>query len=165
MTNEPQTYPTQEKRATYVFFFTVIGISIVLIVYIWLQPWAYKATSDRLGIAGLPTIYLAIAGIASLLQILVESKNKNRDKQQMTEEQTCPFWPVAVLSAVVLVSAVGIWRTDPVITCSLLVLILMLIAGIRDWRLLSGLSLGTGLMLYLLFIRVLGVFFPSTWLQ
>jgi len=71
---------------------------------------------------------------------------------------------MVLLTAVILLAAQVIWLVDPVVMCALLVLLLMRVARISDWRLLSGATIGTLVLLYVLFVRVLGVYFPTVWL-
>jgi len=170
MTNDaPQTTRSGTKRPVLVFCSSVILLVVGLIAYIWTQPWAYRQTSDSLGMAALPTIYLAIAGLASVARLLVELRSKAAPVQQNGStdavQGNCPVWPVVLLVVLILAGTAVIWRVDPIVMCSGMVLILMLVAGIRDWRLLAGVTFGNLVLLYLLFVRLVGIYFPTSWLQ
>jgi len=68
--------------------------------------------------------------------------------------------PMILLSGGVLVGTLGLWRFDAIISCSALVLLLLFTGRVRDWRLLAGIPIGVGLVIYFLFVRLLGVYFP-----
>jgi hypothetical protein len=78
-----------------------------------------------------------------------------------TEEFTLSFRPVLLLVGVVLLAALGLWRIDPIVNFSVLVLVLLLAEGVRDWRLLVGMPILTATTIYVLFILILNVYFPN----
>ncbi len=149
-------------RAEDVFYFSVATASIGILVYTWLQPWAYLRTMDGLSLAAFPTVFIALLLIASISGLIFKKRQKESSKQP-TKEERFLFWPVMWLSGGVVAGTFGLWNLDPVITSGALVLLLLLVAAIRDWRLLVGLPIGMGLLIYILFIRVLGVYFPHGW--
>ncbi|MFC2033476.1 tripartite tricarboxylate transporter TctB family protein [Chloroflexota bacterium] len=154
-----------KDRTELFFYITTAAVSLGLIIYAWSQPWAHKRAGDGLLISAFPIIFAAIILLVSIIGVLafVINSHKGIQKQPMKEEFY--FWPVLLLTASVFAGAIGIWRFDGVITCSVVVLYVLLIGGVRDWRLLSGLPLGMGVMIYILFVRIVGVYFPHGWLR
>lgn len=142
----------------------MILISAGLIAYIWLQPWAYSKTGDKLGMAIFPTAYAIIILLASVSQILVTMRHKGSSEHPI-EEEPIPLWPVVLLCGAVLIATLGYWYFDAVVSSGAVVLLLLLVGGVRDWRVLSGLTIGTALLLYFLFVRVCGVYFPCGWFR
>lgn len=152
-----------EERAERIWYASVAGLAVGLMVYMWAQPFAHMRTSDKLGMATFPTIVLAVLLLASVLGVFRKTRKEHTKpaKEAMpTEEAEIRLLPVVSLCGASLVATFGLWRFDPLISCSGLVLLLLLIERVRDWRLLVGLPIGTGVMIYFLFIRLLGVFFP-----
>ena len=154
----------KRDRAEDVFYLSVATVSIGLLVYIWLQPWAYLPTVGRLGMAVFPTAFMAILLIASIIGVIFRKSQKERLKRPTAEERF-RFWPVCLLGVATVGSAYGLTHIDPTITSGVFVLLLLLGGGIRDWRLLAGLPIGTGLLIYILFIRVISTYFPNVWLR
>ena len=154
----------KRDRAEDVFYLSVATISVGLVVYIWLQPWAYLATSDGLRMSFLPTVFISLLLIASISGILSRKRQKESLKQPAKEERFL-FWPVALLVGAGVASAYGLSNFDPTIISGAFVLLLLLSGGIRDWRLLVGLPIGMGLLIYILFIRVVGTYFPYVWFR
>ena len=153
-----------EKRghAEVVFYLSMVAISIGLFVYVWLQPWAYRQTMDGLGMAIFPTVFIAIVVIASIGGVLLE-KRHGESLKQSTKEERFLLWPVSFISIAAVASTYGFRHIDPTITSGAFVLILLLGVGVRDWRLLAGLPIGTGLLIYVLFVRVMGTYFRNVW--
>jgi len=148
-----------EDRGEYIFYLSVAMVSVGLLGYTWTQPFAYLRTTDKVGVAFFPTIFVAILLITSTMGALFKKRQKESSKPP-TEEALLPFWPMILLSGGVLVGTLGFWRFDAIISCSALVLLLLFTERVRDWRLLAGITIGVGLIIYFLFIRVLGVYFP-----
>lgn len=149
----------KRDRAEDIFFFTLAIASIGILVYIWLQPWAYVQTGGALGIAIFPTAFITVLLITSVVALFRQKEGSKRP----SEGERVSFWPVFLLSGGIIAGTFGLWNFDPTISSGALVLFLLLVAGIRDWRLLAGLPIGMGLLIYILFIRVLGVYFPAKW--
>ncbi|MFC2008592.1 tripartite tricarboxylate transporter TctB family protein [Chloroflexota bacterium] len=162
-----QTVPdSREKydRAESVSYVVLIAVSIGLVAYIWLQPWAYFHTADGVSLALFPTVFAVILCVASIIGAV--RKAMHRDNSSLSiEDFDLSMRPVVLLTGIVLVSAFGLWRIDPVFNFTALVLVVLLVEGVRDWRLLVGMSVLTGATIYVLFILILNVYFPNVWLS
>ena len=154
----------RRSRGEYIFYFTAALLSGGLLVYAWRQPWAYMRTGDGLSLATFPTIFAATIFVVSTTGALLEMRQKEGSKLP-TKEGPFLFWPVILLSGLAVAGTFGFWNFDAVITSTALVLLLLLAGGVRDWRLLVGMSIGMGLLIYILFIWVLGVYFPHGWFR
>ena len=154
----------KKGRTEYVFYISATLISIALIVYLWSQPWAYTKTGDGLSMAAFPTVFAAGLLIASMTGAILKGRQEEHSQPSPKEEPPL-LWPVILLGGGVIASTLGLWYFDAVISSSLLVFFLLFAGRVRDWRLLAGISVGTGLLLYVLFILVLGVYFPRGWLR
>ncbi len=152
-----------EERAERIWFASVAGLALGLMVYVRTQPFAHMRTTDKLGMATFPTIVLAVLLLASVLglfQKTTEERTKQSKEALPTEEAEIRLLPVVSLIGASLLATFGLWRFDPIISCSGLVLLLLLIERVRDWRLLVCLSIGTGGVIYVLFVWLLNVYFP-----
>lgn len=152
-----------KARVERIFYAVTALLSAAAIVYAWRQPWAHIQTGDGLSMAAFPT---AFAG-ALLVAAVVAALRRARGHEAGPADAGAP---ALVRSAVLLgggsvLSALGLWYFDAVLSSALLVLLLMLAGRVRDWRVLAGISVGTGVVVYLLFILALGVYFPRGWLQ
>lgn len=164
MAEEMRVGSEKKSCAEYVFYISAALISIAVIVYLWFQPWAYTKTGDGLSMAAFPTFFAAGVLIACMTAAILKGRQKAHSPPPPKEEPPL-LWPVILLGGGVIASTLGLWYFDAVISSSLLVLVLLFAGRVRDWRLLAGISVGTGLIIYLLFILVLGVYFPHGWFK
>ena len=152
-----------EERAERIWYAIVAGLAVGLLVYVRTQPFAHMRTTDKLGMATFPTIVLAVLLLASVLGLFRKTREEHTKppKEEIpTEEAGIRFLPVVALVGASLLATFGLWRFDPINSCSGLVLVLLIIERVRDWRLLVCLPIGTGGVIYVLFIGVLDVYFP-----
>lgn len=155
----------KRSRRECVFYVSAALMSMGVLVYLWTRDWAYRYTGDGLSMAAFPTIFAAGLLIACIVGLVTGKgrKESSASPPPSSDDVSSSLWPSVLLSGSVIVSTVGIWYFDAVVTCTLLVLFLLLVGRVRDWRVLGGVSLGTGLLIYVLFVLVLGVFFPHGW--
>ena len=165
MVKQPTENSGEDKgRAEYIFYFSATLLSAGLIVYMWLQSWAYMRTGDGLSLAAFPTFFAAFIFITSITGAVFKRRQKDGSKLP-TREERLPLWPVVLLTGGVLASTFGLWNFDAIITSILLVLILLLAGKVRDWRLLTAIPVGMGALVYILFVLTLGVYFPHGWFR
>jgi len=150
-------------RAERVFYAVTALLSTAAIVYAWRQPWAHIRTGDGLSMAAFPTVF---AGALLVAAVAAAARGARGHQPAPAAEEA----PALVRSGILLgggsvLSGLGLWYFDPVLSSALLVLVLMLAGRVRDWRVLAAITAGTGLVVYLLFILALGVYFPQGWLQ
>jgi hypothetical protein len=153
----------KKGRAEFAFYVAVALLSIVAIVYTWRQQWAHTRTGDGLSMAAFPMAFAA----ALLVTAVVAALRRGRPAEPGPAEEDAPalMRSAAVLGGGSVLSAAGIWYFDAVLTSALLVLVLLVAGRVRDWRVLASISVGTGVVVYVLFILVLGVYFPRGWLR
>ena len=144
------------------FYLSIVVVGVGLLVYIWLQPWAYRSTVDKMGMATLPTAAIALLLIPSIIGLITRKSLKNRQKQPGGDR--FELRSVGLLGGATIASVYGLRYADPTIICGIFVLILLLGGGIRDWRLLTGIPIGTALLINILFIKVINTYFPNIWL-
>jgi hypothetical protein len=149
-------------RAEQIFYLATAVLSAAAIVYAWRQPWAHSRTGDGLSMAAFP---VAFAVALLLATVVAASRRGQRETRPADEDAPALGRSIAILGGGSALSAAGIWYFDAVLTSALLVLVLLLAGRVRDWRLLAGISLGTGVVVYVLFILTLGVYFPQGWLR
>jgi len=144
-------------------------LGLGLTVYIWLQPWAYRKTGDGLGVAFFPTIFVAGIVISSIMGLIELNKGKKRQKGrtgETTQEQSgieIFNWPVAVLSVAGFAASFAIVHCDPLILTGALALIILIVGKVRKWYLLAGVAVVVPLLIYIFFVQLAGVFFPTRW--
>jgi hypothetical protein len=149
-------------RAERLFYAATAVCSAAAIVYAWRQPWAHTRTGDGLSMAAFPMAFAAALFLAAAVAAL---RHGRREARPAEEDAPALGQSVAILGGGSALSAAGIWYFDAVLTSALLVLIWLLAGRVRDWRLLVGISAGTGVLVYVLFILALGVYFPRGWLR
>jgi len=139
------------------FYVGTAVISASFLAYIYTQPFAYRPTTDVLGMATFPAVILAGILVGSIVTLV-----RLRGSQGEMGQSQLRFWPSLAITVGALLGTYGLWYFDPTISCTLLALFLLLVEKIRDWRVLVGIPVVIGLLVSVLFIQVLGVYFPHS---
>lgn len=153
----------KKARAERAFYLATALLSAAAMVYAWRQPWAHTKTGDGLSMAMFPTVFAGALLLAAVAALMI--RGRGQESQPAEEDAPALVWSAAILGGGSALSALGLWYFDAALTSALLVLVLLLAGRVRDWRVLAGISVGTGVVVYVLFILVLGVYFPRAWLR
>ncbi len=143
----------------YIFFFALAGLTLVMLVWSWLQPWPYYKTGDGLSIATFPTVFAVLLIVCALMEVFKIKRRKETSNTSSTGDKVY-FWPTALINVGIIISTYVLWYIDPILSVISLTLLLLLAGKVRDWRMLVGIPLGMGAANYILFVWLMEAYFP-----
>lgn len=156
------TDPTYRVEA--VIFALSIVIAAPLLVYTWMQPWAYRHTSDGLGIAAFPTVFLVGMILFGAICFFGDYMDCKRGVIPPASDVVGMDWKSTVLVGVIsLLSPVTIFLIDPLLYVAVLCLVILLLGRVRKWSLLVIPAICLVVFIYVFMIKIADVFFPTTW--
>lgn len=159
-------FRSDETRLEAVTLSVAALISLVLLVFVWTQPWAYRTTGDGLSIAVFPSVSLGGIIVFSLLCLIDLSRGVEM-QDVLTEasssiEEDIQWGPAIFLAIVGILSSFAVVRIDPLLLTGFMATLILVVARVRNWYLLVGTALGVPLFVYVFLVRLAGVFFPTS---
>ena len=152
-------------RIEFVMYLVLMAISLLLLFYIWTQPWAHRKTPDGLGLAPFPIFFLLGMLLFGMLCLQDAYKNAVRGNEPEASPVTDMDWKSSIaVCAMAVVYSPLIWIMDPLVYAGLFTLLILLIGHVRQIRPLVLAVLGMMACIYILIIKVAEVFFPVIWL-
>lgn len=161
-----QLFQRPETRLEAVVLAVAALVALVLLIFIWTQPWAYRRTGDGLSIAVFPTISLAAVLVLALVSLLDLSKG-GEAQDVLTEgsssiEADIHWGPAIFLTIVGILSSFAVVRIDPLLLTGFMAALILVVARVRNWYLVVGTAIGVPLFVYVFLVRLAGVFFPAS---
>ena len=160
-------FDTIKQRKDYlpelIIFFCGMPLGVILIIYTYTQPWASRSTPDGIGLAPFPAVFLALISIMSLLCFIESCKNFKANKEVPKGDVINADWgPMVGIFAVSVASSYAVSRVDPVMLAVIMSTLILILGKIRKWQLYIMTALILSFVVFVIMIRIAGVFFPSS---
>lgn len=158
-----QLFARAEYRLEAVTLSVAATSSFAVLLYIWLQPWAYRKTGDGMSIAVFPTVSLAgiiIISIGCLLDFYKGGREKGVLTEASSVEDDIQWGPAIFLAIVGFLSSFGVARIDPLFLTGFMAAVILVVARVRNKYVLVATAVGVPLFVYVFLVRLAGVFFP-----
>jgi hypothetical protein len=141
-----------------------VVVSLVLVVYTWFQPWAYRHTSDGIGIAAFPTVFLVGIIFFGIICFVSDFIAFRRGVNPGSTDVTAMDWTSTyTVSAIAILSPLTIFLIDPLFYVAVLCFLILIIGRVRKPLLLIIPTIGIVAFIYIFMIEIADVFFPVTW--
>jgi hypothetical protein len=139
-------------------------MSVALVVYTYLQPWAYRRTPDGFGLAVFPVVFLVLVFILSFFCFRASYRDLMAGKEILKGDVTDIVWrPTVGVMAVSILTAWAVTKIDPLVLVAVYSIVVLLLGGVRNWILMGGIALGLVAFVYVFVLRISDVFFPVSW--